>query len=151
MSEEPDTWDLGDLIPKNLDDIIRANRDECQLAFATDEEYSALEREFPCEAVGSVRHMLKDWNILMLHVVVDGSARSIPKLLGNVQETGQCWITSTVTAVDSRAGLVWTENSVYRVTGPRSSEPDMHLLLHICVWLNQLGVGRYFGVPGFFY
>lgn len=151
MSEEPETQRLQDLIPQNLDDIIRANRDKCQLAFATDEELSALEREFPGAAVGQVRHTLKEWNILMIHVTVDGSLKSIPKLLGNVQETGQCWITSTVTAFDSQAGLVRTENSLYRIVGPRSAEPDMHLLLHICVWLNQQGAGRYLGVPEFFY
>lgn len=151
MSEEPKTQHLQDLIPKNLDDVIRANRDKCRLAFATDEELSALEREFPSEAVGPVRHALKEWNILMIHVMVDGSVQSIPKLLGNVQETGQCWITSSVTAVDSHAGLVRTENSLYRIVGPRSTEPDMHLLLHVCVWLNQQGAGRYLGVPEFFY
>ena len=151
MSEEPKTQHLQDLIPKNLDDIIRANRDKCRLAFATDEELSALEREFPSEAVSPVRHALKEWNVLMIHVTVDGSVQSIPKLLGNVQETGQSWITSTVTAVDSQVGLVRTENSVYRVAGPRSTEPDTHLLLHVCVWLNQQGAGRYLGVPEFFY
>jgi hypothetical protein len=151
MSEEPETQPLQALIPKDLDDIIRANREECRLAFATDEERHALEREFPSAAVGPVRHTLTEWNVLMIHVTVDGSVRSIPKLLGNVQETGQCWLTSTVTAVDSQAGLIRTKNSVYRVAGPRSAEPDMHLLMHVCVWLNQQGVGRHFGVPGFFY
>ncbi len=151
MSEEPETQRLQDLIPKNLDDIIRANRDKCRLAFATDDELHALERDLPGKAARQVRHTLTDWNILMIHVFVDGSMQSIPKLLGSVQETGQCWITSTVTGIDSRAGLVQTENSVYRIIGPCDSEPSMHLLLHVCVWLNQQGLGRYFGIPEFFY
>lgn len=151
MSEEPLEQRLQELIPKDVDDIIQANRDRCRLAFATDEELNELVREYPGSGAGPVRHTLNGWNILMIHVVVDGSMQSIPKLLGNVQETGQCWITSTVTAVDSQAGLVRTENSVYRVVGPRSAEPDMHLLLHVCVWLNQQGLGRYFGIPEFFY
>lgn len=58
----------------------------------------------------------------MIHVVVDGSMQSIPKLLGKQDSAG-----STVTAVDSQAGLVRTKNSVYRVVGPRSAEPDMQL------------------------
>lgn len=151
MSEEPETQHLQDLIPKNLGDIIRANRDKCRLAFATDEELSALEREFPRTAGGQVRQTLKEWNILMIHVTVDGSVLSKPKLLGNVQETGQCWITSTVVAIDTHAGLVRTENSLYQVAGPRFPEPDRHLLLHVCIWLNQRGVGPLLGVPGFFY
>lgn len=151
MSEEPKIGHLHDLIPKNLDDIIRTSRDKCRLSFATAEELSALECEFPSAGAGPVRHTLKNWNILMVHAAVGGSVQSIPKLLGNVQETGQCWITSTVTAVDSQAGLIRTENSVYRVVGARSFEPDKHLLIHICGWLNQLGVGRLLGVPGFLY
>src|SRR4030066_1641387 len=113
MSEEPETQRLQDLIPKNLDDIIRANRDKCRLAFATDDELHALECDLPGKAARQVRHTLTDWNILMIHVFVDGSMQSIPKLLGSVQETGQCWITSTVTGIDSRAGLVQKKNSVY--------------------------------------
>lgn len=87
----------------------------------------------------------------MIHITANGSVKSLPKLLGGVQETGQCWITSTVKGIDTHTGLVLTENSLYRVVGPRDSEPDKHLLLHVCVWLNQRGVGHYFGVPEFFY
>lgn len=151
MSEAPLVQHLHDLVPKNLDDIVRAHRDEFRLALATDEELDALGHESPDATASQVRLTLREWNILMIHVTVDGSLKSIPKLLGTVQETGQCWITSTVTAFDSQAGLVRTENSVYRVAGPRFLEPDVHLLLHVCVWLNQQGVGRYFGVPEFFY
>lgn len=151
MSDEPETQRLQDLIPQNLDDIIRVNRDKCRLAFATDEECRELERDLTNAAAGKVCHTLKDWNLLMIHVTANGSVKSLPKLLGCVQETGQCWLTSTVKGIDSRNGLVLTENSLYRVVGPRDSEPDKHLLLHVCVWLNQRGVGHYFGVPGFFY
>lgn len=151
MSQDRAITHITDLIPKNLDDIIRANRDKFRLAIATDEERQALERDLPNEAARKVRHTLRGWNILMLHVTTGGTSTSLPKLLGNVNETGQCWITSTVKGIDIRAGLVQTENSVYRVVGQRESEPDRHLLLHICAWLNQRGLGRYLGVPGFFY
>lgn len=87
----------------------------------------------------------------MVHVATRGTPTSLPKLLGNVNETGQCWTTSTVKGIDIHAGLIQTENSVYRVVGPRNPKPDRHLLIHICVWLNQLGVGHYLGVPEFFY
>lgn len=151
MSQDSSLTHINDLIPKNLDDIVRANRDKCRLAIATDEERQALERDIPNAAARKVRHTLKGWNILMVHVTAGGTSTSLPKLLGSVNETGQCWITSTVKGIDTRAGLVQTENSVYRVVGPRILEPDRHLLLHICVWLNQRGLGPYLGVPEFFY
>lgn len=151
MSEKPVMQSLTELIPKNLDDIVRANRDKCRLAWATNEELNVLERDLRSSADGPVRHALRDWNMLMIHVTSGGVAKSSPKILGCVQETGQAWITSSVTAMDSRAGLIQTENSLYRVTGPRVFEPDMHLLIHVCVWLNQQGAGSYLGVPEFFY
>lgn len=151
MSQDSALTHINDLIPKNLDDIIRANRDKCRLAIATDEERQALDRDLQNAGARKARHTLRGWNILMIHVTTGGTSTSLPKLLGSVNETGQCWITSTVKGIDTRAGLVETENSIYRVVGPRNSEPDRHLLLHICVWLNQRGLGHYLGVPEFFY
>lgn len=149
MSGDPEVFHLQDLIPKSLDEVVRANRDKFRLAFATDEEMLSLERGVP--AGGPVQHTLEGWNILMMHATAGGKTQSVPKLLGSVQGTGQCWITSTVKAIDPDTGLVQTANSVYRVTGPRSLEPSVHLLLHVCVFLNQRGAGPYLGIPEFFY
>lgn len=149
MSEDPRIFHLQDLLPKGLDDIVRANRDKFRLAFATEDEMSSLERDVP--AGGPVRHTLAGWNVLMMHATVGGKTQSVPKLLGSVEETGQCWITSTIKGIDLGTGLVQTEYSLYRVAGPRLFEPSVHLLLHVCVFLNQRGVGRYLGVPEFFY
>lgn len=151
MSQDSSLTHINDLIPKNVDDIIRANREKFRLAFASDEERQELERNLPSAVAGEVRHTLKGWNILMVHVTAGGIEKSLPKLLGSVSETGQPWVTSTIKTINTHAGLVQTENSVYRVVGPRNSEPDRHLLLHICAWLNQRGLGHYLDVPEFFY
>jgi len=149
MSEEPVEPHLTALIPENLDEIVRANRDKFQLAFATEDEMKSLERDIP--SGGPVRHTLEGWNVLMMHATAGGKVRSVPKLLGSVEGTGQCWITSTIKAIDLDTGLVQTENSLYRVAGARLFEPSVHLLLHVCVYLNQCGAGRYLGIPEFFY
>lgn len=149
MSEDPKVFHLQDLLPQSLDEIVRTNRDKFRLSFATAEEIKSLERFVP--AGGLVRNTLEGWNILMMHATTGGKTQSVPKLLGSVQGTGQCWITSTVTAIDSDTGLVQTENSLYRIVGPRSFEPSVHLLLHVCVFLNQRGVGHYLGIPEFSY
>lgn len=142
---------LLDLIPKNIDDIIRVNRDRFQLAFATDAELEGLEQAIPGPSASVVRHSLRDWNILLVHQTIDGSRKSLPVLLGKVLEAGECRVTSAVTAIESRSGLVRTAHSLYRIVGPRNPTPDRHLLMHICIWLNQRGVGSYYGVPAFFY
>ena len=86
----------------------------------------------------------------MMHATAGGKVLSVPKLLGSVEGTGQCWITSTIKAIDLDTGLVQTENSLYRVAGARSFEPSVHLLLHVCVYLNQCGAGCYLGIPELF-
>ena len=149
MSEDKRVFHLQDLVPKSLDDIVRANRDKLRLAFATEEEMKLLERDIP--SGGPVRHTLEGWNVLMMHATAGGKVQSVPKLLGSVEGTGQCWITSTIKGIDLDTGLVQTENSRYRVVGPRLFEPSMHLLIHVCVFLNQRGVGSFLGIPAFFY
>ncbi|MDO9469014.1 MAG: hypothetical protein Q7J36_17065 [Thiobacillus sp.] len=149
MSEDPKVFHLLDLVPRSLDEIVRTNRDKFRLAFATDEEMKSLERSI--QAAGMVRHTLEAWNVLMMHATAGGKTRSVPKLLGSVEGTGQCWITSTIKGIDLDTGLVQTENSLYRVAGTQSFEPSAHLLIHVCVFLNEYGAGGYLGIPDFYY
>ena len=53
MSEEPVEQHLKALIPENLDEIVRANRDKFRLAFATEDEMKSLERDIPFGRAGS--------------------------------------------------------------------------------------------------
>lgn len=149
MDEQDGVTNLRDFIPKSVDDIARAHRNECRLACATEEELESRKGGLQ-KANATVRSTLCNWNVLMFHLTLQGRATSVPFLVGTVQDT-QPWITSAVEAVDLTAGLVKTRNSLYRVVGPREPEPDTHTLIHICAWLNDRGLGPYFGVPGFFY
>lgn len=142
---------LRDLIPKSLDDIIRAQRHECRLALATDGELAVLHMDLSDHTSSPVQHTLTDWQILMIHITGKaGGLTSFPKLLGHVQHTGQSWITSNVIGIDPKNCLVRTNNSTYRVTGPRVDESGLDLL-HVCATLNAWGVGPRFGVPEFYY
>jgi len=149
MDEQSSVTNLRDFIPNSVDDIVRAHRDECRLAWATNEELERRKADLQ-SADATVRGTICNWNVLMFHLTLQGRATSVLFLVGTVQDT-QPWITSAVEAVDLAAALVKTKNSLYRVVGPREPEPDTHTLIHICVWLNDRGLGPYFGVPGFFY
>lgn len=150
MTKESVTQQLEKLIPQSLDDVIRANRDKCRLALATDDEMTTLETGCSGSAMGSVRHTLTHWQVVMIHVSLgDGTRSSSPRLAGRVQETGQSWITSHVIGIDSDRGFVQTTNSTYRVIGSRVAEKELDLL-HICASLNYWGLGAYLGVPEFF-
>ncbi len=150
MDEQGNVTNLRDFIPKSVDDIIRAHRDECQLTWATSEELERRKGDLQ-NADRAVRSTLCNWNVLMFRLIRQGWAMSAHFLVGTVQDSRQPWVTSAVEAVDLGAGLVKTKNSLYRIVGPRDPEPDMHTLIHICVWLHSRGLGPYFGVPGFFY
>lgn len=150
MDKERQLGHLNDLIPKSIDDIVRAHRDECRLAWATDAELDRLTRNLQ-QPDAMIRHALSDWNVLMIHLTLKESASSLPLLVGAEHDTRRLRITSAVMAVDFGAELVRTQNSLYRVVGPRDPQPDVHTLMHICVHLNDRGLGAYFGVPAFFY
>lgn len=150
MDDQSGVTTLGEFIPKSVDEIVRARRDECRLAWATDEELERHKGDLQ-KADAAVRSTLCNWNILMFHVIHAGGTTSVPFLVGTRLDTGQPRITSAVKAVDLTAGLVKTLNSLYRVVGPSDPEPDTHTLIHICVWLNASGVGPDLGVPGFFH
>ncbi|MHB1098199.1 MAG: hypothetical protein ACYCZR_01475 [Burkholderiales bacterium] len=148
MTTEPIEQPLKKLIPKNLDDIIRKNRDKCWLALATKAELQKLESNLPDSPV---RYTLTDWQILMLHALPgDGAPIASPRLVGSVVGTGESWITSNVVGIDRCKGLVQTANSMYRVIGPRVEEEKIDLL-NICIALHRWGLGSYLGVPEFFY
>lgn len=142
------TQKLQDLIPKTLDDVIRENRDKCRLALATDEELDSLASEI---ANARCRHTLTHWQVVVIHITTgDGTHTASPKLVGRVKETGQAWMTSQVIGIDAARGLVQTANSTYCVIGQRVEECELDFL-HICATLNTWGVGRYLGIPEFFY
>lgn len=151
MSMPPDslTTTLQELIPKSLDDIIRANRDQCRLALATDTELAELAELATEIPEGPVRHTLTAWQIIVVHLGGE-QATNVALLIGTVTGSGESWLTSRVLGVDLDRGLVRTANSLYRVQGSRGTEADLDLI-HVCATLNIWGLGPYFAVPEFFY
>ena len=139
---------LEKLIPKNLDDVVRKNRENFRLALATKKELAKLESNV---TEASVKCTLKNWQVIMLHATLeDGAKIASPRLVGSVVETGESWSTSHVISMDTDKSLVKTRNSLYRVVGSRVREDKLDLL-HICIALHQMGLGGYLGVPVFFY
>lgn len=147
MTEETIEQQLKNMLPQDLDDIVRENRDELRLALATEAELKALETTI---AEAPIRHQLTHWNILMLHVSSGGNQVSSPRLIGRTHESGESWITSHVVGIDTEHGLVQTKRSLYRIMGPRADEKDTDLL-RICAALHEWGLGTRFGVPPIFY
>jgi len=149
MTENMDsiTATLQKLIPTSLDDIVRAHRDECQLALATDEEMTRLATSIKSDE--HVKHVLSHWQIIVMHLTIRDESQISPRLVGRLPDGGS-WITSHVLAVDRQTGLVQTANSFYRVVDDPTSENELDLIF-ICVALNNWGIGQYLGVPDFIF
>lgn len=147
MSHEPFEESLNQLVPKHLDDVLRKNRDQMRLAFATPEEIQELSADV---YETSVRHTLTRWQFVVMHVTHGGSPLKSVRLFGWADDIRESWSTSNVTEIDLSHGLVRTANSTYALAGPRATEEQLDLL-HVCASLHQWRLGEHFGVPHIFY
>lgn len=134
------------LIPKSLDDIIRANREIASLALSTELELEKLHTQISAPLI---RDEVSNWQFISLRVNDKEVLRIIVFLLGRIKP-GEAWMTSQVTGVDMDSGLVKTSNSVYKLMGNSASEAELDLV-HVCATFHKWGFGTKFGVPEFFY
>ncbi|ADE11336.1 hypothetical protein Slit_1098 [Sideroxydans lithotrophicus ES-1] len=146
------TQAINEMIPKSLDDIIRANRHLCILTLSTEGQLGELP-----PIVQSLRNpkainaTLSDWRFICLNLSKEhGGSQHI--LTGYHEVQGCCWSTSVIVAADLEHGLVLTRSgSIYRLGTKGEAEPGQDMLLHICVQLHKWGMGTLFGVPHVFY
>lgn len=133
---------LSQLLPKSLDDIIRANRHKAQLYFSTDDEINPLRGPL---FDGPIKAQISKWAFITLHIAE--SQTSLVYLVG-FNRTEHCtWMTSFVTGIGH--GMVTTNSgSIYELVGDSTLDVD---LLHICATLHLWGVGKSLGVPHIFY
>lgn len=135
---------VQNLIPKNLDDIVRTNRHLCEIRLPTDAEVAAL-----CGYVrpGAPKMTFTAWWL----VAIDTRDRGLDVVIAGAAD-GRSHATSPVTVLDLGAGYARTNNSLYRLDGNRSAgEPDTDALIMMCVMLRQWGWGKALGIPAFSY
>lgn len=138
---------LAELMPRNLDGVIRKQRDRVALGLATEVELQALAARIPD---GQLKDIIDDWRLVSLRDLNAGVAHVI--LLGYSQFEATPWTTSAVTALDQAAGLVRTRSgSLYSLGVHGEGEPDSQQLIHLCATLHHWGSGPLLGVPHFFY
>ncbi len=139
---------LNELIPESLDDIIRANRDECSLSLSTVHDLAELPMIVEVVAKQtSVRAKLNNWRFVCL----DNGKKA--HLLTGIHVARNCvWSTSVVVAVDLEHGLALTRSgSIYQLGTKGEGEPEADILLHICAQFHKWGIGQMLGVPHIFY
>lgn len=131
--------------PRSLDDVIRANRDKCRLAFATDEELRQLNgRVSDSHEIWEVT----SWQVIVIHITQDdGATVDNAFLVGTLCEPWWQFMSCRIVSVDLKLGLIETSCSdVYHVDGRTLDERFINLNL-ICTELHDMGLGRKYGVP----
>ena len=139
---------IESMMPKNLDDIIRENRNKASMGLTTDEEVDDL--YFPIE-IGErpTKNFIDDWILITLKI----EAR-IPSVLlvGNVRGTTLIRVTSDVQQIDLKNNVLITKNgSVYELGKEKEGKPSLQQLMTICAVLHSWGYGQALGIPHFFF
>lgn len=142
---------LEALIPKNLDDIVRKNREKCSLHLSSRDEIAALAKIIVA-GQNNIRDEIENWRIVTIDVAKSYGEMALV-LIGDALRAKQVWNTSPLVGVDFASRVVLTKSgSLYRLTGPEGAgEPPAGHLVHVCVMLHTWGSGPYLGVPRFFY
>lgn len=136
---------LDALIPKGLDDIIRRNREHCQIRHATEDDLAPLLGEVP---QAHPKLVITNWHLVSIAIKDEYKV----VLLGDIADgSGYTWITSKVVKLDLASGYLRTaSDSLYRMAEKGEGEPSFEQLALLCAYFNRGGYGAFFGVPEYF-
>ena len=141
---------ISAMIPKNLDDVIRAHRDKAALRLSSVGEMDALKA--PVNAGWPVKGEFRNWRFITF--AIQGSDPQPITQVTLLGDSGRgSLMTSLVTAIDLETSLVTTHSgSVYRLVGNMGQgEPPTDQLICVCAVFHAWGRGAMLGVPYFFY
>lgn len=140
---------LQNIIPKSLDDIVRRNRTELQLEYATEQDLAKIQRPIPAKFYkGALRGAFIYKRILP---AIQEEALYLVGFMETRRET-ITWHTSRLEGFDPTTRMVSTASgSLYLIEDLVEGEPDSQLLINICAILHRDGAGSQFGIPHFFY
>jgi hypothetical protein len=147
---------LEKMIPRSLDDVVRANRDRFQIGLATAAEAAARAARIE---PACARDTIEAWRIVAFRIRdprddadAGGQAgRSRLSLLGQSSRMKRGWITSQIMQIDFANRLVQTRNSLYALGVAGAGEPPADDLIHLCAACHIWGFGDLIGAPPFFY
>jgi len=137
---------LESLIPKNLDDVFRINRDKGRLYAATPEELDTLRGSVP---IVRPKGKVIDYWFLTIHLTLSAVEMKKTYLVGynRVRQSG--WITSYLQTIDGNA--VYTHSGSVYLLGGEPVGADRYDLPFLCAALREWGFGQAFGIPEFFF
>ncbi len=140
---------LENLIPDDLDDIVRVNRHLCAIRLSTSEEVASLKKSLIAFIGEEPKDAFMEWRIICLdrHLAIGGPMHV---LLGFAKRR-KYLVTSPIVAIGD--GYAVTESgSLYKLVGEHhSDEPPAIHLVTLCAGLRSWGWGPDLGIPNFFF
>lgn len=137
---------LDALIPKGLDDIIRKNREHCQIRHATEDDLKPSQGEVPA---AYPKLVIDNWHLVTIAIKDDYKV----VLLGDICDgLGNTWITSKIVQLDLDSGYLRTASgSLYLMAKKGEGEPSFEQLALLCSYLyrGNATAGEFLGIPEF--
>lgn len=140
---------LEELIPKSIDDIIRENRDKLRLEIVQKDEMETIYKNL---AITNFKGVLNDVCIYRRRILINDLSSIAAIGWIDTPYGGKLRHTSSIVAYDPDSNVILTHSgSHYVINNFLEGDPNFSILTFICAMLHHEGVGRYFGVPPFFY
>ena len=137
--------DYGEHIPKDIDDIIRLNRDYLRLELASPEDMLTLQMPFiisnlrgHIEGGFIYKRVYPAFNTCSYFLI----GHRVGKPLSSAVHT------SPVIGYDPENQVALTHSGSHYLIN-QFIAPDPFFLLNLCGFLHREGIGSYFGVPGY--
>lgn len=138
---------LEKIIPKDWNDIVRANSHELEIRRASDDEIFQLHMDIQ---PGLIKSEINEWTLVCMNLLTIEQKGFV--LIGDNITTGYVIRTSVVIGVDLDRGLVRTQSgSLYRIKNQATGIPYLEHLTAMCVYLYRCNLGEKFGVPMMFF
>lgn len=147
MNQDELSEQIGKLVPKSLDDIIRKNRDKLKCQVAVDDDLLKVAGEITEPEVTAELGQVYFYKRVSL---VPTLKKEVLTMVGYTLD-GLSYHTSEIKRFDSkRMRVVTNSGSIYTFREIGSGEPPEDLLMMICAQFHKDGAGSYLGVPEFF-
>lgn len=140
---------LEAMMPADINDVFRKNRDRGELRYATEDDLRRLRtNRIPIKAI---KGAIRSWTYIAFEARISDRNDIVVFLTGDNAAERSSWITSAVTDIHENGSerfVATASGSLYKLEGPSDNELDLPFL---CAWLHHRGVGKFFGVPEFFF
>jgi hypothetical protein len=137
-------------IPETLSELVTKNKESLAIEQLQPKELKTLIKE---DLIGYRKGTITDAYVISL-TIDPTSCEPCTKIhiLGRHEELSNSYITSQVVAFNEDLSIVQTKSgSLYKISSYVDEEISPQMIIHLCAFLHTWGMGKYFGIPHFYF